>query len=135
MKSIVGTSAALMIVIAAGDSAVAQRTWLDVPVVIGGNAEFDACGGYGEIAGLAAGGDGFLSVRSGPASRHREVDRLRNGAKVFTCGDRGAFIAIVYPADEKRDCGVGSPWPRRRAYTGPCKAGWINSQYLKMLAG
>jgi uncharacterized protein YgiM (DUF1202 family) len=113
----------------------AQRAvMIDVPVIIGGNAEFDACNGYGEIARLMP-PDDFLSVRSGPAAKYREIDRLKNGARVFVCGDKSNWAAIVYPATEERDCGVGTPWPKRKAYRGPCKRGWISLKYLKMLAG
>ena len=101
--------------------------------MIGGAAEFDACGGYGEIANIKA--DDFLSVRSGPAATFREIDRLKNGARVFVCGDKSNWAAIVYPAHENRDCRVGTPWPKRKAYDGPCKRGWIFGKYLKMLAG
>jgi len=107
---------------------------LDVPIMIGGNAEDDACNGYGEIVNLKP-PDDYLSVRSGPDTRYREIDRLRNGRRVFVCGDNSIWVAIVYPANENRDCRVGTPWPRRRAYNGPCKRGWISIRFLKMLAG
>jgi hypothetical protein len=73
-------------------------------------------------------------VRSGPAASHREIDRLKNGAKVYVCGDKASWVAVVYPAGG-RDCRVGTPWPKRRAYDGPCKRGWISNKFLKMLAG
>lgn len=113
--------------------AVAQQR-VDVPIMIGGNAEFDACGGVGVIAGLDPRGDGFLSVRGGPETRYREIDRLVNGNRVHVCAEKGPWIAIAYPADG-RDCRVGSPWPKRRAYTGPCRHGWVHSRFIKMLAG
>ena len=50
-------------------------------------------------------------------------------------GPERAIGCIVYPATEDRDCRVGTPWPKREAYEGPCKRGWISARFLKMLAG
>lgn len=124
--------AALTFVAPAG--ALAQTIKLDVPVVIGGTVEFDACNGYGEIANLRP-PDDFLSVRSGPAATYREIDRMKNGERLFVCTSRAGWTSVVYPAREDRDCGVGTPWPKRRVYNGPCKRGWISTKYIKMLAG
>ena len=122
------------IALAISVSAFAQAVTLDVPVMMGGNPEIDACQGYGEIADLMP-PDDFLSVRSGPASRYREIDRLKNGVKVFVCDDKTPWVGIVYPATENRNCKVGAALAKRRAYAGPCKRGWIHRKYLKMLAG
>lgn len=111
------------------------RAKIDVPVIIGGESDFDACGGSGIIVGLDPKGDGFLSVQSGPGGRpYREIDRLYNGNQVYICGERGKWLAIVYPANG-RDCGVGTPWPVRLPYTGPCRYGWVHSNYVRLIAG
>src|SRR5438132_1015418 len=87
----------------------AQRR-IDVPVILGGSPNLDACGGVGQIVGLDPYGDGFLSVRSGPGGRpYSEIDRLYNGNRVHVCGNRGPWYQIVYPAGPA-DCGVGTPW-------------------------
>ena len=39
-----------------------------IAVMFGGEADLDACGGYGEVVGLNPQGDGFLAVRSGGLS-------------------------------------------------------------------
>src|SRR5262249_13040638 len=109
-----------LVALAVPFAAFAQTITLDVPVMIGGTAEFDACGGYGEIVNLKP-PDDYLSVRSGPAATYREVDRLSNGVRVFVCGGKTPWAAVVYPASEDRDCRVGTPWPKRKAYDGPCK--------------
>ncbi|WP_342359736.1 SH3 domain-containing protein [Terrarubrum flagellatum] len=108
---------------------------IDVPVMLGGNPDFDACPSLGQIVGLDPNGDGFLSVRSGPGGQpYREIDRLFNGNKVAVCGNRGLWYQIVYPAGGA-DCGVGTPWPVRQAYTGPCNYGWVHSRYVRIIAG
>jgi hypothetical protein len=110
----------------------------DVPVVIGGDADADACGATGQVVGLDPRGDGFLSVRSGPGGRaYRELARLHNGRPVHICGERGPWLAVVYPGRRgaSADCGVSSPWPVRRAYTGPCASGWVHRRYVRLVAG
>jgi hypothetical protein len=112
---------------------------IDVPIVLGGSEDVDACEGGGVIVGLNPRGDGFLSVRSGPASNYSELDRLYNGNVVQICGYRGEWMAVIYPAGgtpaDGTNCGTGRPWPTRQAYTGPCKYGWVFSRYVKGIAG
>jgi hypothetical protein len=110
----------------------AAQTKLDVPVLVGVDAELDPCA-LGMIVGLDPRGDGFLSVRSGPAANYRELDRLKNGNRVHLCDQKGDWIGIVYGAVDK--CGVGTPWPKKKAYAGPCKHGWVHTRYVKPLAG
>ena len=106
---------------------------LDVPVMAGGEEDLDACGSAGRIVGLNPRGDGFLSVRSGPGGKpYREIDRLYNGNEVIVCDEQGPWLAVVYGRD---DCGVGTPWPARKPYTGPCRSGWVHSRYVKIVAG
>jgi len=106
---------------------------IDVPVMIGGSPDQDACPGAGVIVRLDPRGDGFLSVRSGPASSYAEMDRLYNGNQVHICGGNGSWLAIVYGGDD-RQCDVGRVWPQRLAYTGPCKYGWVFSRYVSVTA-
>jgi hypothetical protein len=112
---------------------------IDVPILLGGSEDVDACEGGGVIVGLDPRGDGFLSVRIGPAGNYSEMDRLYNGNVVQICGYRGAWMAVIYPADgtaaDGTNCGTGRPWPTRQAYTGPCKYGWVSSRYVKGIAG
>jgi hypothetical protein len=109
------------------------QTKLDVPVVVGVDAELDPCA-VGVIAGLDPRGDGFLSVRSGPAANYRELDRLKNGNRVHLCDQKGDWIGVVYGAAVDK-CGVGTPWPKKKAYAGPCKHGWVHTRYVKPIAG
>ncbi len=119
-------------------SSAQQPEKLDVPIMIGGDDEIDACGSTGEVKGLDPKGDGFLSVRSGPGGSHfREVDRLFNGNYVYICGESGPWLAVVYSNRRELggDCGVATPQRVRQAYSGPCRQGWIHSRYVRVVAG
>jgi hypothetical protein len=107
---------------------------LDVPVMIGGAADSDACGASGKVTGLDPQGQGFLVVRSGPGLGYRRIATLRNGEVVFLCATAGNWIGIVF-SPAKQDCGIGTPWPKKEAYRGPCMAGWVYHRYIVMEAG
>ena len=125
------------LVAACASQAVAQPApRLDVPVMAGGEEDLDACGSSGRIVGLNPRGDGFLSVRSGPGGKpYREIDRLYNGNEVTLCDEQGPWLGIVYGESPDGDCGVGTPWPVRKPYAGPCRFGWVHSRYVKIVAG
>jgi hypothetical protein len=106
-----------------------------VPVIAGQGPEFDACGTVGVVRGLdPQGGDGFLAVRAGPGSGYAMLDKVYNGYLLNICDDRGQWLGVVY-SHETQDCGVGTPWPRARAYTGPCRSGWVFRKYVTDYAG
>jgi len=107
---------------------------LDVPVMTGGATDSDACGTSGKVIGLDPQGDGFLAVRSGPGVGYRRIAKLRNGDEVFMCATAGNWIGIVF-SPEKKDCGTGTPRPKREPYQGPCLAGWVYRSYIAMQAG
>jgi hypothetical protein len=138
-KQSVALNVMLAVALAAAPGLVAAQARNDVPIMLGGTADEDACSGGGVIVGLDPRGDGFLSVRGGPGGNYAELDRLHNGNIVYICGARGAWYPIIYPADHSAadgtNCGVATPWPTRQAYTGPCKFGWVFSKYVKGIAG
>ena len=113
-------------------SALAQQR--QVPVLAGGEADYDACGSQGVVRGLDPNGDGFLAVRGGPGSKHGMLDKIYNGMIVNLCDQRGSWLGVVY-SHETRDCGVGTPWPRRQAYSGPCRSGWVYRKFVADYAG
>ncbi len=108
------------------------QTLGNVPVMIGGEAEFDACGGVGEIIGLDPNGDNYLSVRALPSSTGKEIDRLPNGSQMYLCDEQQDWLGIVYPIG---DCGVMTPVARRQPYSGVCKSGWVSKRYVILIAG
>ncbi|MFM5906918.1 MAG: hypothetical protein ACKOPO_04935 [Novosphingobium sp.] len=107
------------------------------PVLVGGEAEYDACGGVHKVVGLKAKGDNFLSVRASPAVSGKELDRLRPGRMVWSCDsiNEGEWIGVVYERTPGQDCGVGTPIAKRRAYKGPCASGWVSGRFLELVAG
>lgn len=103
---------------------------LDVPIYEYGGDGLPTCA-TSVVAGLKADGDGFLAVRSGPGSNYREIDRLRNGDKVFTFDQNGKWFGVVYGGSQP---GCTSPDKKRLLpYRG--KKGWIHSNWLADLAG
>ncbi len=111
----------------------AQGQSLDVPVMVGGEADLDACTGLGRVARLDPAGDGFLAVRKGPSTDYAKIDELYNGDEIHLCQEHGRWWGIVYGGIG--GCGVGSPVPRRMAYKGPCRAGWVHGRYVDFIAG
>jgi len=110
------------------------------PVIIGkAGPDLDACLSVGEVSGFKNPANSFLSVRTAPDSKAREVDRLESGHWVVMCDDAkdGAWTGIVYAPDDDRemDCGTGSPVESERPYEGPCKSGWVSSKYIQIIAG
>lgn len=94
----------------------------------------DACGGYGEVFNLNPDGDNFLAVRDRPSSSGQELDRLGPGMGVSMCLEEGEWVGIVY-SKSGQNCGVGSPVLSPRAYSGPCRSGWVFGKYVKLIAG
>ncbi|WP_244462650.1 integron [Methyloceanibacter caenitepidi] len=126
-----GLAAALTLT---GLSATALAQQPQVPVLVGGEADYDACGSQGVVRGLDPNGDGFLAVRGGPSSKYGMLDKIYNGMIVNLCDQRGSWLGVVY-SHETRDCGVGTPWPRRQAYSGPCRSGWVYKKFVTDYAG
>jgi hypothetical protein len=75
-------------------ASVANR--LAVPVIVGGEQDYDACGSSGTVEGLNPHGDGFLAVKAGPGLNFERIDKLYNGMQVYICGEQGDWLAIVY---------------------------------------
>jgi hypothetical protein len=110
----------------------------DVPVRIGGTPDLDACPSNAQVTGLDPRGDNFLAVRSRPSRSGRELARLPGGHAVWACDETadGEWTGVVYaPPGRDVDCGVGTPSARRQVYRGPCRAGWVASRYLTIVAG
>ena len=107
------------------------------PVRIGGYDDLDACLTVSRVSGLNPRGDNFLSLRSRPSAKARELRRLRAGQEVWVCEQRpdGWTGVLVAPPDGSLDCGVGSPIKGRQAYRGSCDSGWVASRFLEVVAG
>ena len=114
----------------AGLTAHAQTTHV-VQIMVGGEQNLDACGGFGEVQGMNPQGDNFLAVRSGPGSKFTKIDELHERDQLWLCDKRGRWVGIVYG----KNCGVSSPIAIRQIYEGPCKSGWVFDKYVKLIAG
>jgi hypothetical protein len=105
-----------------------------VPVMVGGNADIDACPSLAQVGGATS---GLISVKAGPSAEHAEIDRLANGAFAYACEEHGEWTGVVYlqGKNEAPDCGVASNRAKRSSYKGPCKSGWVRSRWLSIVAG
>lgn len=117
---------------------IARADSASVPVRIGGEAEFDACGAVGKILPPKDGDSAALELRRGPGRRFAVVERLRVGDHVVMCDwtekEDGEWSGVVISGDA--DCGgLGSPIAERQPYRGPCRSGWIPSGSLEVIAG
>ncbi|XSG81906.1 MAG: integron [Methyloligella sp. ZOD6] len=104
-----------------------------VPVMAGLDSG-DACGAWGQIVGLEDDPDAVLPVRAGPGPDYAVVDEIKQGQGVSMCDRKQDWEGIVYSKTGK-SCGVGTPWPEPRAYSGPCSSGWVERKYVELVAG
>ena len=113
------------------------------PVRIGeGGPRFDACQSVGEVGGHVS---GSLPVLSAPFDSAEKIDSLSPGQTVYVCtrSHDQQWFGIVYDkqsagateAGSSVDCGVSSPVRAKRNYDGPCKSGWVESQFVVLVAG
>ncbi|ASK88671.1 hypothetical protein [Sphingorhabdus sp. SMR4y] len=124
------------------------------PVRIGeGGPRFDACQAVGRVQGLRG---GTLPVRIAPFDAAKQKAEIGEGQQLWICtrSHDQQWFGIVYddgvaesiddteangsaPAASNGsvDCGVSSPVRAKRNYDGPCKSGWVESTYVKLVAG
>ena len=99
---------------------------------------FSACTAAGTTRNLKAGE--ALPVRSAPFDDAAETGSVPAGARFFICTRSldQKWFGIVFDdasgtlADR---CGVAEPVTRRRDYDGPCRSGWVQSAFVKVIAG
>ena len=108
------------------------------PVRIGElGANFRACSAAGTSRNLKAGE--ALAVRASPFDNAAETGSVAGGARFFICtrSHDQKWFGIVF--DEggtlAERCGVSEPVTRRRDYDGPCRSGWVQSAFVKVIAG
>ena len=111
---------------------------LEVPVRIGElGPNFAACNARG--ATRNRGQQAPIAVRAAPYERAGEIDRLALGAEFFICSrtQDQRWFGIVYDEGGRASerCGVDGPIAARRAYLGPCAAGWVSSAQVRLVSG
>jgi len=124
------------------------------PVRIGeGGPRFDACQAVGRVQGLRG---SSLDVLIAPFDSAEKKDSLSETQRVYICtrSHDQQWFGIVYAeaassdataegeeatapaaAMDLSDCGVSSPVRSKRNYDGPCKSGWVASNFVKLVAG
>jgi hypothetical protein len=119
---------------AAADTVTAEA----LPVRIGElGASFRACSAAGTTRSLKAGET--LPVHWAPYEHAREDGSVAVGARFFICTrslDQKWFGIVFDEGGTLADrCGVAEPVTRRRDYDGPCRSGWVESAFVKVIAG
>jgi hypothetical protein len=109
-----------------------------MPVRIGElGPSFAACNASGATRERAGGGP--VPVRAAPFEQGAEIDRLGAGAQFFICSRSHdqRWFGIVYDEGGRatQRCGVSAPISARRAYRGPCAAGWVPSSRIRQISG
>ena len=109
-----------------------------VPVRIGElGPSFAACNARGSTRERVGGG--AVPVRAAPSDQAAAIDQLDIGSEFFICSRTHdqRWFGIVYDEGGRAEarCGVGAPIPTRRAYAGPCAAGWVPSSRIRVVSG
>lgn len=103
---------------------------LDVEVMERADDGLDTCS-YGQVFGLKADGDGFLSVRRGPGTTYESFDELKNNDKVWLFEEKDGWYGIVYGVEEL----TCSPVESDRPVDTDGKKGWVFGKWIEVLAG
>lgn len=108
------------------------------PVRIGElGPNFRACSAAGTTRSLKSGE--ALTVRSAPFENAGETGGVAERARFFICtrSHDQKWFGIVFDEDGTlaRRCAVSEPVTRRRDYDGPCRSGWVQSAFVKVIAG
>ncbi len=120
--------------LAIGGGLSAQNPSAKMPVFVGGEAQFDACASYGEVAGLKPTPGNFLALRNRPSTDGKRIAKLASEQKFWICSQNGDWFGVVI-AQNGKDCGVSTPRVARQPYTGPCRVGWVFGKYVGVIAG
>ena len=108
------------------------------PVRIGElGTSFDACTAAGTTRSLRPGET--LPVRSAPFDNSAGSGTLVAGGRFFVCTrslDQKWFGIVFDDSGTLAErCGVSEPVTRRQDYAGPCRSGWVESAFVKLVAG
>lgn len=85
--------------------------------------ELDACTGLGKTKAGAV----FHQFINGKIVS----ENLPAGQTVHVCEQSGGYEGIVIG----ENCGVNTPINPKQLYKGPCKSGWLLSQFMDFIAG
>lgn len=121
-----------------GNTAADTVTAAARPVRIGElGPNFAACAAAGTTRNLKPGET--LTVRSAPFENSEQTGSVPARARFFICtrSHDQKWFGIVYDEDGSLGgrCGVAEPVTRRGDYAGPCRSGWVQSAFVKVIAG
>ncbi len=108
------------------------------PVRVGElGSNFPACNAVGATRRVAAGAG--LPVRNAPFDGAEQVGEVAPGARFFVCttSHDQRWSGIVWDEASgmlEARCGVSAPLPRRQDYAGPCRSGWVQSAFVRLVA-
>jgi len=98
---------------------------------------FPACSADGTTRHLEAGKT--LSVRFAPFDIATQTGAVPADARFFVCTRSldEKWFGIVYDKSGTlaAACGVSEPADTHHDYSGPCQSGWVQSAYVKLIAG
>ena len=116
-----------------------------VPVMVGAEAELNACTSIGRAVGPKRARAGLAAVRASPAATAPVIARLAPGFLVWICEQKNGadHYGIVFGAASRSRgadglppaCGVNAPIAQPKAYRGPCRSGWIRTADIEAIAG
>jgi hypothetical protein len=97
-------------------------------VQVGGDANMDACGGYGIVIATTT----LFKMSGGQYA----FDKVEVNQKAFSCDfdEANGSVGIVF-GKPNQDCKVSGPIEKKQEYKGPCKSGWIKKEFFELLAG
>lgn len=100
----------------------------DRNVQVGGDANMDACSGYGIVIATTT----LFKMAGGQYA----FDKVDVNQKVYSCDfdEANGSVGIVF-GRANQDCKVSSPIEKKQDYKGPCKSGWIKKEFFELLAG
>ena len=113
-------------------------TPVPIPVRVGElGPNFQACGADGTTRHLEAGES--LPVRSAPFDNAPQTGAVATNARFFVCNRSldEKWFGIIYDKGGALapSCGASEPANTRHDYSGPCQSGWVQSAYVKLIAG
>lgn len=76
-------------------------------VMVGGEANLDACGGIGVLTLRRVPGN-TLKVRAGPGTNRPVIGVLTPDARVWVCDGRDGWLGVVVYSPAGDDCGVAT---------------------------
>ncbi|MBK9083463.1 MAG: hypothetical protein IPL88_15955 [Rhizobiales bacterium] len=113
--------------------------------VVGGLDIIENSATLAQVAGLKGGKGSFLSLRTGPGSNLKEIERLNEGRLLIPImqGDPEWYGVIVAPpgvdsaeaiaAACQFDAPAAAAMGEQTVYKGPCRAGWVARRWVKMV--